>query len=115
MIAFVAGGHCRVSGFSPVEEPDPVDLSRQLRLSGERRVEEGESPGDEGPPVHYSITRSARIRIACGISSPRVRAVERFTTISYRIGSSMGRSAGFAPFRTLSTKEAARRNISFMF
>jgi hypothetical protein len=39
--------------------PQPADSSdpgRLLRLSGERRGEEGDRASQEGPPVHYSIT-----------------------------------------------------------
>ena len=36
---------------------DPVHLPSLLRLSGERRGEEAaRHAGDEGPPVHHSIT-----------------------------------------------------------
>jgi hypothetical protein len=39
------------------ENPDPPDLSRRLRLGGERRGEEAASQGaEERSPVHHSIT-----------------------------------------------------------
>lgn len=59
--------------------------------------------------VAYSITWSARARIVCGILMPRVRAVLRLTANQNFVGSSIGKSAGFAPLRILSTKSAQRR------
>jgi ABC transporter substrate binding protein len=57
----------------------------------------------------YSITWSARCSSDCGIVRPRAFAVLRLNTSSNLVGCSTGRSAGFAPFRILSTKIAARR------
>src|SRR5215468_744963 len=51
----------------------------------------------------YSITSSARASSDGGISMPSAFAVLRLTTNWNFVGCSMGRSAGFAPFRTLST------------
>ena len=45
----------------------------------------------------------------CGMLSPRSRAVLRLMTKSNLVGCSIGRSAGLAPLRILSTKVAARR------
>ena len=42
--------------------------------------------------------------------SPRALAVLRLSTSSNFVGRSTGRSAGLAPFRSLSTKTAARRH-----
>jgi hypothetical protein len=60
----------------------------------------------------YSIISSARSKIDCGISMPRVFAVLRLMVNSNLLGSSTGRSAGFAPLRILSTYVAARRQRS---
>src|SRR6266568_3452542 len=48
----------------------------------------------------YSITRSARARIDCGILIPSALAVFRFTTSSNLVGCATGKFAGLAPFRT---------------
>ena len=50
----------------------------------------------------HSMTTSARMRNAWEIASPSALAVFRFTTSSILVGSSTGRSAGFAPLRILS-------------
>src|SRR5665647_2628128 len=60
----------------------------------------------------YSITWSAPSRIDCGIFIPSALAVFRLITISYLLGCSNGISAGFAPFKILSTNSADRRYIS---
>jgi hypothetical protein len=60
----------------------------------------------------HSITSSARRRIEGGMVMPRVLAVLRLTTSSKLVGCSIGRSAGLAPLRILSTYAAARRNRS---
>ena len=51
----------------------------------------------------YSITWSARRISACGIVRPSALAVLRLMTRSSLVGCSMGRSAGLAPLRILST------------
>jgi hypothetical protein len=94
----------RRDGRTAREKADPIDLPRRLRLDGERRGEEAERcTGDECPPVHHSITWSARCRSDGGIVRPRALAVFRLMTSSYLLGCSMGRSAGLAPLRILST------------
>jgi len=60
----------------------------------------------------YSVTWSARSSTDCGIVKPSALAVLRLMTSSKRLGCSMGRSPGLAPFKTLSTYCAARRNVS---
>src|SRR5215831_6576479 len=52
----------------------------------------------------HSITSSARNRRVGGIVMPSALAVFRLTASSNFDGCSIGRSAGFAPRRTLSTK-----------
>ena len=51
----------------------------------------------------HSMISSARASSDCGIESPSALAVLRLMTSSNLVGCSMGRSAGFAPFRILST------------
>jgi hypothetical protein len=51
----------------------------------------------------YSITWSARTRIDCGMVNPSAFAVFMLITSSNFVGCSMGRSAGLAPLRILST------------
>src|SRR5262245_11337671 len=53
--------------------------------------------------VAYLITLSARKRTDCGIVTPICLAVLRLMMNSNFVGCSTGRSAGFAPFRILST------------
>jgi hypothetical protein len=60
----------------------------------------------------YSITSSARTRIAVGTSRPSALAVLRLRIVSNFVARSTGRSVGFAPFKILSTNVAARRNRS---
>src|SRR5262249_32104573 len=54
--------------------------------------------------ANYSITWSARANSEGGMVSPSAFAVLRLITSSNFVGCSMGRSAGLAPFRILSTK-----------
>src|SRR5438132_7579475 len=60
----------------------------------------------------YSITLSARSRSVCGILTPRALAVFKLMTSSNFVGCWIGRSAGFAPLRILSTYTAAWREES---
>jgi hypothetical protein len=52
---------------------------------------------------HYSITSSARARSVGGISRPSAFAVLRLITSSNLVGCWIGKSAGLAPLRILST------------
>ena len=81
---------------------DAGNLPGLLRLDAERRGEQPES-AEEGAPVHYSITRSARWSSDGGIVSPSALAVLRLMRSSNFVGCSIGRSAGRAPLRILST------------
>lgn len=56
-----------------------------------------------GRSLRYWITSSARASTAGGIVRPSALAVLRLITNSNFVGCSMGRSAGFAPLRILST------------
>src|SRR5262249_41207811 len=68
--------------------------------------------GSLPPSSYYLITLSARASTSGGIVTPICLAVLRLITNSNLIGRSTGRSAGFVPFRILSTYEAARRTRS---
>src|SRR5262249_3736152 len=95
------------------DEPDARAGGRFLPLSGERRAEQATGHGtEECPPLHYSITSSARARSDGGIVRPSAFAVLRLMTSSNLVGCSTARSPGLAPFRILSTYRAARRNKS---
>src|SRR5262245_62499815 len=61
--------------------------------------------------VNYFITLSALNSTFGGIVRPICLAVFRLILSSNFVGASTGRSAGFAPFRILSTYVAARRCI----
>ena len=58
------------------------------------------------PSTIYWITSSARTSSDCGIIKPSALAVLRLIPNSNCVGCSIGRSAGFAPFRILSMKAA---------
>src|SRR6516164_2275716 len=60
----------------------------------------------------HSITSSARPSIVSGIVRPSACAVFRLTTSSNFVGCWIGRSAGLAPFRILSTWSAEIRTLS---
>jgi len=62
----------------------------------------------------YSITSSARASKIGGRVRPRAFADFALMASSKRVGCSMGRSAGLAPLRILSTKAAERLVISTM-
>src|SRR5882724_2842106 len=57
----------------------------------------------------HSITSSARASSIGGTEIPSAFAVFKLITSSYLVGCSTGRSAGFAPLKILSTKNADRR------
>ena len=63
-------------------------------------------------PNAYSITSSARSSILGGTVRPSALAVVILMHSSNRVGCSIGKSAGLAPFRILSTKVAAPRYMS---
>lgn len=65
-----------------------------------------------GAAVHHSMTWSARSSSDGGMVRLRARAVLRLMMRSNLFGCSIGISAGFAPFRILSTYLAARRQRS---
>src|SRR5262249_9194230 len=74
------------------------------RLSCERRGEEAtRERAEERPSRRHWITSSARSSSDCGIVRPSALAVLRLITNSNFVGCSIGKSAGFAPFSSLST------------
>ena len=86
-----------------VEHTDARDLPCLLRLGGERRGEDTNGAGEEGPPSDHWMTSSAPRSSDGGIVRPRALAVLRLITKSNFVGCSTGRSAGLAPLRILST------------
>ena len=96
------------------QETDPRHL-RRLRLDGERRHQEAEGASNEGSPVHYWMTSSARASTAGGMVRPRAFAVLRLMVRAILVGRSTGRSPAFAPFSTLSTNRATSRAMSASF
>src|SRR5262245_42334347 len=82
----------------------PGQPSHLLSPGSARRGEETASQNpEERPPVHYSITWSARWSSAGGIVRPSAFAVLRLMTSSNVAGSWTGRSAGLAPLIIRST------------
>src|SRR5215470_10956641 len=65
-----------------------------------------------GVGLRYSITSSASATTVGGSSSPIDFAVFKLITNRYRVGSSNGRSAGFAPLKMRSIKERPRRGLN---
>src|SRR5262249_52477556 len=72
-------------------------------VSGEGRSRSAECESNENGEANHSMTSSARARIDGGTVRPSNCAVLRLTTSSNRVGCSTGRSAGFVPFKILST------------
>src|SRR5262249_41496251 len=94
-------------------EPDPAQWAPRWGWLAGSLSDDGRSQESAALVEYvYSITRSARSRIDCGIVKPSALAVLRLITSSNLVDCSIGRSAGFAPLRILSTKVAARRNMS---
>src|SRR5262245_9065735 len=92
-------------------EPNTEHLVLLLtaRHHGPRR--RSAEPRDERAPSH-SITSSAIASKAGGSVTPSALAVLKLMTNSKVVACSIGRSAGFAPLRMRSTKNAARRDRS---
>ena len=84
------------------QHADAAHAIGRLRARGERPGRRAAEKGDEIPPPH-SITSSARTSNEGGTSRPSALAVTRLMARSNLVGCSTGRSAGFAPFRILST------------
>jgi hypothetical protein len=80
-----------------------------------RKACRSESKKQYGNQLPHLITLSARASTLGGIVRPICLAAFRLMMNSNFIGCSTGRSAGFAPFRILSTYVAARRYKSSKF
>ena len=85
------------------QDANPVDLPGSLPARDDRNGDRAEPIDEKRPPVHYSITWSARSSSDCGMLSPRARALLRFSTNSNFVGCSIGRSPGLAPLKILAT------------
>ena len=84
-----------------------ADSSRTSREVGEVPLPDSCSAANRC----YSMISSARTSSVGGILKPRALAALRLMTNSNLVACSIGRSAGLAPLRILSTKVAARRYI----
>jgi hypothetical protein len=114
-------GHCAARPMFQMGQTRHSEVARLLPVYPDERTS-SDRPGMSGlcqqatlSPARYasySITSSARSKKASGIIMPSAFAVVRLTTSSKVVGCSTGRSAGFAPFKILSTRSAARRNRS---
>src|SRR5215831_15501521 len=94
------------------DEPDPPHVHLD-GMAGGSLADDGWSQEPAALVEHgYSMIWPARSSSDDGIVRPRVFAVLRLMTRSNLLGCSIGRSAGFAPLRILSTKLAARRSMS---
>src|SRR5262249_60191825 len=92
---------------------DDTGVHRRLvGIQGSRGRQRAEKR--RGPGCGHSMTRSARSSRDGGIVKPRAFAVLRLMITSNFVGCSMGRSAGLAPFKILSTKTAVRRQTVVM-
>src|SRR5580765_2701311 len=95
-----------------------VVACREVESAGERRAEivrralEGFVLHASSSGAAYCTTSSTRDKIDWGIVRPSALAVLRLITSSNFVGCSTGRSTGLAPLRILSTKTAARRQMS---
>jgi hypothetical protein len=78
-----------------------------LRVCRQRPDRRTAKQRDEFAPLH-SITSSARASNVAGTSMPSALAVCKLMLTLNLVARSTGMSAGFAPFRILSTKAAAR-------
>jgi|ERR1700730_4457039 hypothetical protein len=88
---------------------------RKILISGGKRLLQQNLPTADSCAAAkfiYSITSSARTRIAGEIVIPIALAVLRFRTNSNLVGCSTGRSPALAPFAIRSTYSAARRNMA---
>jgi hypothetical protein len=83
--------------------------ARNRRSSPPSKWATAEGAGSLQP---HSMTSSVRARIAGGTVRPSALAVFRLTTSSNVVGCWIGRSAGAAPLRILSTYSAASRNMA---
>src|SRR5262249_2017484 len=88
------------------EDADPPHALALLRARSERPRGRTPEQRDELASLQlgaHSITSSARVSSVGGTVMPSALAVIRLTARSNLVGCSTGKSAGFAPRRTLST------------
>src|SRR5262249_29432964 len=101
---------CRVEALMPFIVAHPVVSFLRCRAytkkHGDRAAQKGDAISFRN--VH-SITSSASARIVGGVSRLSDLVVLRLMTKSNFVGCWAGNSAGFAPFKILSTKYAKRR------
>src|SRR5262245_43739980 len=91
------------------KEPNDRHLRWLLRPRRERpRRRRAAEQRDELAAPNHSITSSARASSVAGTSRPRALVVLRLITRKNLVGCSIGKSAGFAPLKILSTYRAAR-------
>ena len=89
------GATCNISALPPRADVGADIVEPPLRaISGREQMQQ---------TANYSITSSAMASSDAGISRSSALAVLRLMSSSNRAGCSTGRSAGFAPFRILST------------
>src|SRR5439155_24578797 len=97
-------GHCPRQGRAFVAR-----LSRRSVLEGEaRRRPAARGLGSNARAGRQSMTSLERRKRSGGIVIFRARAVLRLITSSNLLARSIGKSAGFAPFRILSMYDAER-------
>jgi len=107
------GGHFRKSALVSARSVLPPQADSVRWTSQVRKVPTSTPAPQQLEP--YSSTSSAINRNSRFIVSPSSLAVFKLTSSSNLVGCSTGRSAGFAPFRILSTYVAARRFRSARF
>ncbi len=90
----------------------PVEKIGRARRTASRSAPWPTASATASPSSSYWRTSSARPSTDCGIVSPIALAVWRLTTRSNVVGCWMGKSAGLAPRRILSTYKARRRGTS---
>src|SRR5262245_61084131 len=90
-----------------MQEADLALGAWRLRARRNRPGDRCAATNEELASLH-SITSSARASSEGGTVRPSALATLTLTTSSNLVDCSTGRSAGFAPFRILSTKVAAR-------
>src|SRR5262245_45726341 len=99
LLLAIGGCHARLCAADPADDWH----GRLLRARRERPCDgcAAEQRDEVAPP--HSITSSARRRMDVGNSMPIAFAVLRLITVSKFVTCSTGRSAGFAPRKTLAT------------
>ena len=113
-LARTPGNHCIQSGLHQAS-PGEIVGSAAAPAARCRKFRRGSFILHLPIASHHSITSSARASNRGGMVSPSALAVIRLMTRSNLVGCSTGKSAGFAPRKTLSTYSAPRRNIAGKF